>query len=74
MTQMPTVRAKRLVQFLKKQGFKAIRQQGSHIFFKYPDGKTTVVPLHTNQDIGRGLLRKILDDIQMTPQEFIKKI
>lgn len=74
MTQMPTVKAKQLIKLLKKLGFINIRQAGSHIFFKHPDGRTTVVPFHKGKDIGRGLLRAILDDINITQQEFIQNI
>ena len=53
-----------LIQALKRLGFEPIRQEGSHIFFRHPDGRTTVVPYHKGEDIGRGLLRKILSDIE----------
>jgi predicted RNA binding protein YcfA (HicA-like mRNA interferase family) len=29
-----------------------------------------MIPIHSGQDIGRGLLRKILKDIEMPPDEF----
>jgi len=31
-----------------------------------------VVPFHAGKDIGRGLLRDILDEIKMTPKDFQK--
>jgi len=73
MTQMPTVKPDRLIKFLKKLGFVNIRQVGSHIFFKHPDGRTTVVPFHKGKDIGRGLVRAILRDINMTQEEFMNQ-
>jgi len=73
MTQIPTVKPLRLITYIKKKGFIEIRQVGSHKFFKHPNGKTTVVPFHKGRDIGRGLLRSILDDCGITIQEFIKK-
>lgn len=72
MTTMPVIKPRKLITFLKKLGFKEVRQEGSHIFFKHADGRTTVVPYHARKDIGRGLLRSILDDINMTPKEFQK--
>ena len=59
------------VRILKKLGFEAIRQKGSHIFFRHPDGRSTVVPYHRGEDLGRGLIRSILNDIEMTWEEFI---
>jgi predicted RNA binding protein YcfA (HicA-like mRNA interferase family) len=57
---------------LHKLGFKLERVHGSHLIFKHPDGRITVVPRHGNQEIGRGLLRKIALDLGMTPEEFSK--
>lgn len=36
---------------------------------KDEDGKTTVVPFH-GEDLGRGLIRKILKDIEISPDEY----
>ncbi|MBU3933784.1 MAG: type II toxin-antitoxin system HicA family toxin [Candidatus Omnitrophica bacterium] len=60
-----------VIRILKNLGFKPVRQKGSHIFFRHPDGRTTVVPFHKGEDISRGLIRKILQDIELSWQEFI---
>ena len=36
------------------------------------DGRATVVPVHTGEAIGPGLLAKILKDVKMTKNELIK--
>ena len=72
MTQFPTLGPRKLIKILKKLGFAKIRQEGSHIFFKQSDGRTTVVPNHPGKDIGRGLMRAILTDLKLTPAEFQK--
>jgi len=72
MSRLPTLKPQRLIKILYKLGFAKIRQEGSHVFFKHSDGRTTVVPLHKNKDIGRGLLRAILNDIKISPKEFQK--
>lgn len=51
-------------------GFEKIRQSGSHIFFRHKDGRTTLVPQHSREDIGKGLFHEILRDINMTVEEF----
>lgn len=66
------LKPQRLIKILNKLGFEKIRQEGSHIFFKHPDGRTTVVPLHKGKYIGRGLMRAIVNDIKVTPKEFQK--
>src|SRR3989338_1633351 len=58
------------VKELKKRVFKKIRKKGSNKFFKPPDGRFTLVPHHSNEDIGKGLLRQILREIKVSPEEF----
>lgn len=72
MSTLPLLKARRLTSILQKLGFTKVRQKGSHAFFAHADGKTTVVPIHPTKQIGRGLLRSILHDIQLSPDEFQK--
>jgi predicted RNA binding protein YcfA (HicA-like mRNA interferase family) len=51
-------------------GFATLRIKGSHHFMRHSDGRVTVVPVHSGETIGPGLLRKILKDIEMEPQQF----
>jgi predicted RNA binding protein YcfA (HicA-like mRNA interferase family) len=69
---LPILKALKLVQILEKIGFERIRQKGSHLFLRHPDGRTTVVPIHRGQDIPPGLMRSILNDIELTREEFLK--
>jgi len=62
----------RVIKALEELGFKKIRQKGSHCFFRHDDGRTTVVPLHKGELIGRGLLRKIIRDADITKDKFLK--
>lgn len=70
MSRLPRLRGREVISALRRAGFDVIRIRGSHHFLQHPDGRVTVVPLHAGEDIGRGLLRKILGDCEMTPQEF----
>ncbi len=72
MTQYPSLTGKQLVVLLKKKGFLSIRQKGSHVFMQHPDGRATVVPVHSGETIGPGLLAKILKDVDMTKDEVLK--
>ena len=71
MTKLPVLKTEELVSALKKQGFVAVRQKGSHLRMKHPDGRVTSVPVHQGQDIGRGLLRKILRDVELSVDELL---
>ena len=65
------VTARDVVAVLERLGFRYRRLSGTgHRRFVHSDGRRTTVPFHAGQDIGRGLLRKILRDIQLTPEEF----
>jgi predicted RNA binding protein YcfA (HicA-like mRNA interferase family) len=52
-------------------GFRPIRQRGSHLVMQHPDGRTTVIPIHPGEEIGRGLLRKIIRDAGIEVDEFL---
>lgn len=73
MARLPQINAVELIKILDKIGFKVIRQEGSHIFLKHEDGRTTVIPNHPGEKLDRGLLNKILKkDIQILRKDFEK--
>lgn len=59
-----------MIKVLQRVGFQPIRQRGSHVVLQHKDGRMTVVPVHRGEELGPGLLRKILRDVEMTPEEF----
>jgi predicted RNA binding protein YcfA (HicA-like mRNA interferase family) len=62
-----------MCRFLEKQGFIAVRQSGgSHRSFKHPDGRTTIVGIHSG-DMKRPIIRKILKDIGVSIDEYNEK-
>ena len=71
---LPILKAKDIIAVLQKIGFENVRQKGSHIFFRHTDGRTTLVPRHDNEDIGKGLLRRILKETEIAPEEFLEYI
>lgn len=72
MTRLPALTGDQIIKALGNAGFQALRQKGSHVFLKHPDGRSTVVPNHKGESIGRGLFRKILRDTETSDDEFIK--
>ncbi|MDP3992543.1 MAG: type II toxin-antitoxin system HicA family toxin [Nanoarchaeota archaeon] len=72
MAKLPRISGRELCKILEKIGFKKIYGKGSHVRFKHPDGRRTVVPIHSNEDIGPGLLAAILKQIRLTREEFEK--
>ncbi|MFB6246046.1 MAG: type II toxin-antitoxin system HicA family toxin [Candidatus Pacearchaeota archaeon] len=72
--ELPLITAKKLIKFLKKEGFQFIRQKESHAFYRNPDGRTTVVPIHSVRKIKIGLLKGILNEIKVSREYFLKNI
>ncbi|WXG39257.1 MAG: type II toxin-antitoxin system HicA family toxin [Candidatus Freyarchaeum deiterrae] len=66
--------AEKIIRVLKKVGFEIVRQKGSHVILKNPEGRITVVPLHKGEEIGRGLLLKIIKDAGLKKEEFLDLI
>jgi predicted RNA binding protein YcfA (HicA-like mRNA interferase family) len=65
-------KVRKIVKALTELGFRLERVHGSHLVFKHRDGRMTVVPRHGNQEIGRGLLRKIAEDAGMSSEDFAR--
>ena len=72
MPPLPLLNARQVITALEKAGFEIARQKGSHIRLRHADGRTVTVPVHKGQEIGRGLLRKILRDADLTREEFVQ--
>lgn len=70
MSKTPRLAARQIVSDLKRAGFEIIRIKGSHHYLQHPDNRSTVVPVHSGETIGVGLMNKILDDCEMTVDEF----
>jgi predicted RNA binding protein YcfA (HicA-like mRNA interferase family) len=71
MTDLPSVNAARLIRALGRAGFVVHHTTGSHYVLKHPKRPAVriVVPYHGNADIKRGILRSILRQAGLTPEE-----
>jgi predicted RNA binding protein YcfA (HicA-like mRNA interferase family) len=70
MSRLPALTARQVVQALRRAGFVADRQRGSHLFL-FHEGRrqSTVVPMHGG-DLKRGLLKGIIKQAGLTEEEF----
>lgn len=66
---LPRVTGKELLAALGKLGFQVIRVRGSHQFVKHSDGRSTVIPVHSGETIGPGLLNSILRDLELSRED-----
>jgi len=73
MPKLPSVSAKEAIKVFEKLDYKIVRQRGSHIRMRDktdPGKRPLTVPDH--KVIGKGLLRKLLRDSELTVETFIK--
>jgi predicted RNA binding protein YcfA (HicA-like mRNA interferase family) len=70
MTRLPMLDFRAMEKALLGLGFKPVRQKGSHVFYRHPDGRTTTLPNHPGRDLARPLVREVLREIELTPEEF----
>jgi len=71
MSRAPRLTGSELIAALAKAGFGVVRVRGSHHFLRHQDGRSTVVPAHSGETVGPGLLHKILRDCQMTAEQLL---
>lgn len=74
MTALPSLSGKQLLAALGRLGFEVVRVRGSHHFIRHADGRSTVVPVHSRETIGPGLLLRILRDCDVTREDLRKVI
>ena len=70
MSKLPIVDFATMDRLLANLGFTLVRQKGSHVFYRHSDGRTTTVPNHPGRDLARPLIRDILRDIDLSPDEY----
>ena len=72
MSKLPIISAAQMVKILKHLGFSFVRQSGSHAYYRHPDGRAVVIPMHKGEDLGRGLIRAILREIDIDIAQYEK--
>ena len=72
MSRSPRITGADLIAGLARAGFRVLRVKGGHYFLRHEDGRSTVVPVHTGEILGPGLLHKILRDCQMSGDQLSK--
>jgi len=60
MPKLKPASAVKLAKLVGKLGFERIRQKGSHVSFAHADGRTIVIPFHSNKPIKVSLLNQMI--------------
>ncbi len=72
MAKLPRLTGKELAKIVERFGFVYSHTTGSHMVYKHQDGRKTTIPYHTGEEIGPGLLNKIIKkDMKITREEFM---
>ena len=75
MPKLPILSGKNLIRVLKKYGYREIRRKGSHVFIESEKGDLgTVIPIHSNEDLGKGILKSILKDLKLSVKDLLKML
>jgi len=74
MARLPVLKPREGGRGLDRLGFVDVRQRGSHRQYRHADGRCTTVPFHGSRDISPLLLKQIIKDIRITPEEFAKHL
>ncbi len=73
MSKFPHLKARQVIQVVERLGFHFRGQAGSHAVYTHTDGRKTTIPVHPSQEIGIGLLTKIIkQDLQISREEFLR--
>lgn len=72
MSILPIFAARVVIRKLIRAGFRYIGSRGSHQFYRHIVTKrTTSIPVHGGNTIGRGLLKKIIEQAGISLKEFL---
>jgi len=67
---LPRVTAAEAIRALERVGFTLSRQSGSHKIYKNAAGSRVTVPYHAGTILHPKVLRSILQDAGLTPEQF----
>ncbi|HIJ70042.1 MAG TPA: type II toxin-antitoxin system HicA family toxin [Planctomycetes bacterium] len=73
MPKLPVISGNQAIKCFEKAGYRVIRQRGSHVRMCHKGNSTKqplTIPRH--KILGKGLMRKLLRDAELTIEEFLK--
>jgi predicted RNA binding protein YcfA (HicA-like mRNA interferase family) len=69
MPKLPRLTARQIIAVLEKAGFSLARQSGSHMIYRNAAGKRATVPFHASKILHPKVLKSILRDADLTPED-----
>ena len=72
MSKLPLCTYGELAKIAESLGYRWVRRKGSHNTFRNSEGGVVVIPDHGSTEIVRPLLRKILRDLSLSPEDYVR--
>ena len=72
MPKLPRLTAREIATVLERIGFSLTRQSGSHRIYKNAEGKRATVPFHASKTLHPTVLKSILRDAELSPEDLDK--
>ena len=70
MPKLIPISGRKICKIVEKLGFQLVHQVGSHARYVHPDGRNTVIPVHGDEELGKGLLIEIFKQIDLSREEY----
>ena len=74
MPKLPRLTAREIAAVLERTGFALTRQSGSHQIYKNAAGKRVTVPFHASKILPPKVLKSILRDAELSPEDLEKRL
>jgi predicted RNA binding protein YcfA (HicA-like mRNA interferase family) len=74
MPKLPRVTARQMAAVLEKLGFCLTRQSGSHQIYKNGAGKRATIPFHASKILHPKIVKSILRDAELSPEDLEKLV
>jgi len=71
---LPRLTAREIIHVLERCEFVLSRSSGSHHIYKNAAGKRVTVPVHAGKTLHPKVLRSILRDMELTPDELKEEL
>jgi len=73
MPKLPVISGNQAIKCFGKIGYQVVRQRGSHIRMHHKsDSAKPPLTIPRHKTLGKGLIRKLLRDAQLTTEDFLK--
>jgi len=69
-SKLPSISGKTAVKAFEKMGYRIIRTRGSHFRLHHINSKKNPLTIPNHKTLGRGLLRKLIRDAEITIEDF----